>query len=339
MRIKDKYLDSVPMYQRADKLDFSKVKSKLIIINKNRATFEDLKNTLNDYINIYNRTNKFKRAKVVSTIYRILDVVYSNTNESLEFKHIVLHLLKKKYKLSQDCSLLKDIEYAIESYKPRNLVVSNKYVDDSLLYYLRSRIKFSKSEKELIDWVEYHIPNCLHKFLAAVINRNSFISLNYLLPEECVFSPEEKNKLYRFRKLILNKFGIIQQEEYDYLNHKSPTLTYGVSYADKLCEYLPNFNLSAMKDHQNYVNEIFNKLKIAKQRKVKYYYMKVLNLYGLKSASNYNTINTNIKNVFNGYFSAELQLLGLYSIYKDAIYEKMMFMASYVDRRYKQNRQ
>lgn len=341
MIIKDKYLNSVPMYLRADKLDFSKVKSNLLVFNKNRASIDDLISNLDDYVSIYNRTNKHKRMKVVSTVYRIIDLkLAEHKTIDPNFVFLILHSLKSRYhfteKDEQKNSILEDIEYAVTSYNPRNLIESNKYVDDGLLKYLRSRLKFSKSEQELVDWVEYHLPNCLHKFLAAIINRNSFISLKYLLCEECVISPEEKNKLYRFRRMILNKFDIIQEEEFDYLNHKSPTLTYGVYYARKLCEYLPHFNLSLFKDHQNYVNELFEKIKIIKKRKINYHYIKTLKLFGINRETNYNKIKSSIENVFNGYSFAELQLLGLYSIYNDATYDKLQFMAAYVDRRYRQ---
>jgi len=97
---------------------------------------------------------------------------------------------------------------AFSTYKHRDVCYSSNYVPNVLVQKLYNHIISSLEgyEKELVDWAESNLPNVTRKFISAILNQAKFISLNYLLPPATIITSGEKQKLFRYRKLILNKF-------------------------------------------------------------------------------------------------------------------------------------
>lgn len=100
---------------------------------------------------------------------------------------------------------------AFSSYQPRDVTKSNNYVPNVLITRVYNSIicTLKDSEKKLVDWVEENSPGATRKFLSAIINQSKFISINYLLPLRTIITSGEQQKFFRYRKMILNKVGIV----------------------------------------------------------------------------------------------------------------------------------
>lgn len=261
---KSEYLDihKIPIYQRSNLKDLSVLNTSIIVYHdKNRDTVEEL---FDELVNIIQYKQYKKYEELPIKIWRFIDryIIESQTNSELDDLETYLQFLN-----TLNPKLSKLINNAFINYRPRNIKYSEKYINSAILDYIIKRLEFSKEEKKLIAWAEYNIPNITRKIVAAILNENQFISLGYLLPINAVYTDSEKQKLYKFRRILLEKFKISQINKFNFSNHKSPILYYTEKTYKIIYNILPILG-EEMKIIKNEIKKISNKIAQIKTKNI-----------------------------------------------------------------------
>lgn len=145
---------------------------------------------------------------------------------------------------------------AFLSYRPRDVSHSIEYVPHVLVkrFYNAIYPVLKPSEKKLVDWVEENIPGTTHKFLAAILNQKSFISINYFLPPLTIITSGEQQKLFRYRRMILQKVGVVSK------TIGTPQQSSLLSYTDMALDFidsiLPGYKDSGIKPVLDKIKEL-----------------------------------------------------------------------------------
>lgn len=271
----------------------------ILIPARKRPTIKDIQEELMQKLR--SAPNLYNNRRVTELLYRFFDE-YIDIVDPEDRKEIYISCysiadeLIEKYPRYE-----KTIESACKKYRVRDLSSANSYYDDRVLKYLFDQLELTKHERYIIDWAEENIPGITFKTLAALINENSFLALNYFLPISTYITKPEKQRLYKFRRIILEKMHVYTELQYNYKHHKSPKLIY----SDESRDFLKNIfkKVWIFPDIQNMtklIHEISSKIKNLKTQFLdNYIYIQQL-LHHKKLANNYSDIIDNatlIKNI------------------------------------------
>lgn len=245
----------IPIYKRSEIDDLSILNHSVIVHHsKNRESFDELYDEISQILQ-YKLHKKYDT--LTFKVWRLLDAYYEEAEEfDIEEFASRLYFLAD---LNNCVFFRKTVDLALLHYRKRDIKLSPNYISDEILTFVFRNLEFSRSEQRIIDWAEENIPNIIKKVIAAILNRNSFISFGYLLPCNAVYTNSEKQKLYKFRRILLQKFALKQKSNYIFSNNQSPELTYTQQTYDILHDLLP-VSLDELHSIRDQIKEISNEI-------------------------------------------------------------------------------